>query len=522
MYDERLGQALPREWSTETFLPYGRIVGHEPIFMGLFFTLIFTLCAYLGPETLFGSLAQYHVEVIIAVLAILGSLLAIGEYSVFRPVQAWAVIGLSVAVMLSFIFIGLRGETFTALLGILPNVMIYFMVAINCKKKSHLQLLILVLTFTAFFNIFEGYQAARLGDEDGKRIIMMQGANGVFARIQARSFLADPNDFGQMLIGLLPCLFFFWKKGSPPRNLLFVYLPAAVLLFGLYLTHSRGAMMAVLIVAIFAGRKKLGLVPSAIGAGLLFVGLTASGWSGGREVSAASGSDRTDAWGAGLELLKAHPLFGVGLGRFSEYYTITAHNTLVVCAAELGLFGFFFWMLFLFTTLRDCFVLSKPALAQQSAEEAAPERPMYLPAELGLSPAGAAQYGMGQAYLQFHGGAVEAASLPGSTVMNGLPGYVGDFEDKLLAPAEIHRLGGVMLVSIAGFLAAGWFLSRAFTMTFFLIGGIIQALYRMGLAQEIVPPPLTMPYAAKRSVVLCMVGILMMYVFLRLVNLMGK
>ena len=493
--------------------------------MGLIFTLLFTLCAYLSPETLFGELAQYHVEIVVAVLALLGSALAVGEYRVFRQVQAWAVLGLSIAVMLSFIFIGLKGEVLNALLGILPNVMIYFMVAINFRKKSHLQLLILVLLFTAFFNIFEGYQAARIGDEDGKRIIMMQGANGAFARIQARSFLADPNDFGQMLIALLPCLFFFWKKGSPPRNLLFVYLPAAVLLFGLYLTHSRGAMIAVLIVAIVAGRKKLGIVPSAIGAGLLFVGLTATGWTGGRDVSAASGSDRTDAWGAGLELLKAHPLFGVGYGRFSEYYTITAHNTLVVCAAELGLFGFFCWMLFLFPTLRDCFILSKQPPGEKSADtQQGQQRPVYLPAELGLSPAVAAQYGMGHPYLQFQAGGREAAPAPasGQLAMAGLPGYAEEFEEKLLKPAEIQRLAGVMLVSVAGFLAAGWFLSRAFTMTFFLIGGIIQALYRMGLAQEIVPPPLTMPFAAKWSVLMCLMGIMMMYVFLRLVNLVGK
>ena len=493
--------------------------------MGIFFTLLFTLCAYLSPETLFGPLAQDHVEIVIALLAMLGSVLAAGEYKVLRPVQAPAVLGLSVAVMLSFLFIGLKGEVLNALLGILPNVMIYFMVAINFRKKSHLQWLVLVLLLTAVFNVFEGYQALRIGDEDGKRIIMMQGANGAFARIQARSFLADPNDFGQMLIALLPCLFFFWKKGSPPRNLLFVYLPATVLLFGLYLTHSRGAMMAVLIVAVVAGRKKLGLLPSTIGAGLLFVGLTATGWSGGRDVSAASGSDRTDAWGAGLELLKAHPLFGVGYGRFSEYYTITAHNTLVVCAAELGLFGFFCWMLFLFPTLRDCFVLSKPATEEQS-EDARREqdRPVYLPAELGLSPAGAAQYGIGNPYLQFHGAASSSAgsAVASSRMMAGPPGYAGEFEEKLLAPAEIQRLAGVMLVSIAGFLAAGWFLSRAFTMTFFLLGGIIQALYRMGQAQEIVPPPLTMPYAAKRAVLFCMAGIVMMYVFLRLVNLMGK
>ena len=36
-------------------------------------------------------------------------------------------------------------------------------------------------------------------------------------------------------------------------------------------------------------------------------------------------------------MLKSHPLFGVGFGNFADYSDHTAHNSIVVCAAELGL-----------------------------------------------------------------------------------------------------------------------------------------------------------------------------------------
>jgi O-antigen ligase len=67
---------------------------------------------------------------------------------------------------------------------------------------------------------------------------------------------------------------------------------------------------------------------------------------GGREVSSgeASASLRIDAWSDGLNLLKAKPLFGVGYGNFLDHHERTAHNSFVLCFAELGLLGYFLWM----------------------------------------------------------------------------------------------------------------------------------------------------------------------------------
>ena len=43
-------------------------------------------------------------------------------------------------------------------------------------------------------------------------------------------------------------------------------------------------------------------------------------------------------------MLKARPLLGVGQGQFLEYHTLTAHNSFVLCFAETGLIGYFFWL----------------------------------------------------------------------------------------------------------------------------------------------------------------------------------
>jgi O-antigen ligase len=52
-----------------------------------------------------------------------------------------------------------------------------------------------------------------------------------------------------------------------------------------------------------------------------------------------SAQSRIEAWGDGLMMIKADPLFGVGYGRFTEYHYQVAHNSFVQAAAELGMVG---------------------------------------------------------------------------------------------------------------------------------------------------------------------------------------
>ena len=145
-------------------------------------------------------------------------------------------------------------------------------------------------------------------------------------------------------------------------NIPFVIVPVCILLFGIYLTHSRGALVAMTFVSIFAARRRIGTIPAAVLAGLMFTGALALQFTGGRAISATAGEDRTNLWGEGLQIVKSNPIFGIGYGDLWEHTqgNLTAHNSVIVCAAELGIFGLFFWCLYLFSTMRDTLVIASP------------------------------------------------------------------------------------------------------------------------------------------------------------------
>jgi O-antigen ligase len=296
-------------------------------------------------------------------------------------------------------------------------------------------------------------------------------------RIRGLGVINDPNDFGQLIICLIPLMFIFWRPKKTPRNILFVLIPVSVLLFGVFLTHSRGALLALMAMIILAARRRIGTLPAVLIAIGVFFATTLLNFTGGRDISSGSGSDRTALWGAGMEMLKSHPLFGVGLGSFADNCGgcgLTAHNSLVVCAAELGMFGLFFWSLFLFSSIRDAFTIASPSKVSE-ANLLMLEKVLSEPGTGGLA---------------------------------------------VIDKAEFNQLGRMLVLSFTGFLVAGWFLSRAYVMTFFLLGGMIEAVYEMALRRGMIAPRLRMKRVLSYTGILAISLILLMYILLRTVNLM--
>jgi hypothetical protein len=117
------------------------------------------------------------------------------------------------------------------------------------------------------------------------------------------------------------------------------------------LTHSRGGLLALAAVALLVARKKIGTTASTAVAAIFIFGMLALDFTGGRGISAADGADRLEAWANGLEMFKSAPLFGIGFNGFTDLYEITAHNSFVLCLAELGLLGSTLWLALLVTTM---------------------------------------------------------------------------------------------------------------------------------------------------------------------------
>lgn len=501
--------------------------------MGIFLSLFYIATAYLAAATVFGDLAQYHIQVYLAILTLVFSLFAMRGSHLSKMPQTYAIILLPFAITMSLILAGVTRTTPDALEFFIPNAIAYFFIALNFRTRMHLQLLTLSLFGTALWAIVNGTLAMTLLYASPYMLSMHLGEERVtfLHRLRGVGFLNDPNDFAQFLLGLIPCMFFFWRKGKALSNFFLVYLPAAIMLFGMFETHSRGALVALLAMLVVAGRRKLGIVPSIVVSGILYLGLSAAGWSGGRDVSMDAGEDRMGAWSVGLELLKHHPLFGVGFNRFSEYNTITAHNTFVVCAAEIGLFGFILWLLMLVAMIRDVTVgaalpeaaptdddlpfLQRMAKAGRKVVPATPV-PALQSAGLAGAPPGLAM---------MHNPAVKlqqpqrTAFAPDAVSAANPYRFAQPEPDDKLPDDEIRRLCNVVVVSLAGYLVAGWFLSRAYTMVLFFEAGIATVVYRMAWNRGLAPPPLPAKKAIKYAFYAAITLIFVLYMTLRISNL---
>jgi hypothetical protein len=164
----------------------------------------------------------------------------------------------------------------------------------------------------------------------------------------------------------------------------------------------------------------------------------------------------------------------VGFGNFADYAGLTAHNSVVVCAAELGMFGLYFWALFLFPTMRD-------ALAIASPEKVTEVQPVI----------------------------IDTARFPQMQA-----------NIEAIDKADVNRLGRLMVVSLTGFLVAAWFLSRAFILTLFLLGGMAEVVFEMALRRGMISPRLPLTRVLRNAGGLAITLVLLMYILLRTVNLM--
>ena len=470
--------------------------------MGFALTSLYLVIYYLTPTRVFGPLAAYHIELILAALVFFVSLPALQKTFLLKTPQSLALIGLAIASFMS-VLVGERwpGGALSAFMDFIPNAFAYFLICLHCNSGKKLRVIVLMLQFVCLFAIVNGSIDLERGlpeygnlptdvpnttltkaelheiwnTEHPFLVAMKNDAGTLFYRLRGEGNINDPNDLGQLIACTIPLVFIFWRAKKTMQNIVIVLLPVAALLLGIYLTHSRGALLALVTIVVVAARRRVGTVPALVLAVVVFAAAMALQFTGGREISAGAGSDRSSLWGQGLEIFRAHPLFGVGFGYMPEFTDVhlTAHNSLVVCAAELGSFGLYFWCLFLLPTMRSALAISSP----NAVSEGVPTAP-----EIGRSRAMTRK--------------IEA-----------------------LDKAEINRLGRLIVLSLTGFLVTAWFLSRAYVLSLFLLGGITEVVFQLALQRGMTAPRMPFARVAMYAVGLAFSLVVVMYLMLRVLNL---
>ncbi|MDR3573752.1 MAG: hypothetical protein P4L50_07820, partial [Anaerolineaceae bacterium] len=214
--------------------------------MGFVLSILYLVIYYLTPAYLLGPLADAHIEVIIAALVILVSVPALMKSFLWKNSQSLALIGLAIAVFLSVVIEShWVGGGVQALLNFIPNCMAFFMVSLHVTTKRRVKIVILMLLAVCLINIAHGVtdlrrgiaqnnstpyrddgSQARLGATASPYLLQQQNDSGeITYRVQGLGEINDPNDFGQLMVCLIPLLFIFWRQNKTIKNIMFVFLP---------------------------------------------------------------------------------------------------------------------------------------------------------------------------------------------------------------------------------------------------------------------------------------------------------
>jgi O-antigen ligase len=424
--------------------------------MGYFLLLLYLVVSYLSPDQIYPELAQYRIELLIVVAAVVASVPAVmRRKALWGEPQTRLLVGLLGAMILSQVARFWFGGIAYTVESFMPVLVVFFLIGLHVNSLKRMNIVAIALVAVAFFLMGHALWDLYTGNVNSPYLLDMKWDLGrspfSFFRIRAVGGLSDPNDFAQFLLVILPFVAVAWRHGRKMRNFFFVVLPSALILYGVYLTHSRGALVALVVLTIMITSRRVPFAVSAGIGGLLFGAMILLGFSGGRDVSVSAGADRIDLWGMGLAMFRSSPIWGIGYGKFLDHAYLTAHNSYVLCLAEIGFLGYTLWLATVVITILELHSLSaerKKLSEEQAVEERAP-------------------------------------GLPGSELP--VPGsVVAGYEPPPLEPSNpatdadaVRRWARALKISMIMFLVTAWFLSRTYAITLYVVLGMTVALINL-------------------------------------------
>jgi putative inorganic carbon (HCO3(-)) transporter len=319
---------------------------------------------------------------------------------------------------------GWWGGTLPALGELVPVFAICLLASMAARELSVLRLYMWTILVCACLLVYHSAIQLQTGVGPLTGITPYQG------RPYYEGIFNDPNDLGQLFVLALTFVLYLLRNSSHASSRLLLVGSLAWLFYGMVLTNSRGALLATLVVLGLEGWRRYGKIAVSIAAVLGLPTLFALTRLSQLNAEEQSANDRIQAWYEGIQLLRAHPLTGVGYGRFTDYNALTAHNFIILPMAELGFIGFALWVGLIWYSVRMLWWVAYGPHARHEAD-------------------------------------VEALADPAWR-------------------AEVLAARGLLL-SFIGFVISAFFLSQSYKAPLFLVCGL--ALARFASASNILPDP---------------------------------
>lgn len=336
-----------------------------------------------------------------------------------------------VVLMVSHVFNGWIGGALEQFEKFAPVLLAFVVFANGLDRRSRILTVMSVFALSATVLAIHGIDQQKNGI-GWTGIELSQGT-----RIQYVGIFNDPNDLGMLFVACVPMAVYLGSRGGlMGLRRLFWMAVAGTLVYGVYLTDSRGSLLALLVVmGMYIWQRKGVFVAGLLGFMAVAVLLALPSRFNEIDVEEASAQGRVDSWYEGLQMFQGHPIFGVGPDMYSDYHHLTAHNSYVLVLAETGIIGFTLWLAFVIYCFRMMWVGSRPLGELAWESTSAPEADGD--AETALAELDALEAGI----------------------------------------AEGRAIAMTLLLSLVGFFTSAFFLSRSYVIVLYLLAALVVAHY---------------------------------------------
>lgn len=361
--------------------------------------------------------------------------------------------------MVSHVFNGWFGGALEQLEKFAPVVLAFVVFANGLDRRSRILKTMAVFALCAAVLAVHGIDQQRNGI-GWTGVELSQGT-----RIQYVGIFNDPNDLGMLFVTCIPMAAYLSGRGGwMGLRRLFWLAVTGVLVYGVYLTDSRGSLLALLaVLGVYLWQRRGAFIAGALGAAAAGMLLALPSRFSEIDVEEASAQGRVDSWYEGLQMFQGHPLFGVGPDMYSDYHPLTAHNSFVLVLAETGIIGFTLWLAFVAYGLRMMWAGSRPVDAAQWDAGAEIEADQ---AHAGQTDAASADTAMADEVITDEG-----------TTDEGMRLAFHDREQHDAHIAEGRAIAFTLLLSLIGFFTSAFFLSRSYVVILYLLAALVVAQY---------------------------------------------